>query len=492
MNLPNSPPPGARSVHLVLIVLCTAIAAGMGWGIRGQYGHETGAMIAGSLTSLVLVLFFIPQATSLTAARAAAMMTVAIGIGGTMTYGQTIGLTQDETLVGNWEALRWGLFGLFIKGGLWIGFAGAFLGMGLSGRTYRPTEILMLMLGLTLFVFFGIWLLNSPFDPANRVLPKIYFSGSWYWQPDKVDLKPRPEVWGGLLVAFVSLLGYARLIRGDRLALRLGWISFIAGGVGFAGGQCIQAFRAWNSDLFVSGWLSSYPVFNYVNWWNMMEIGFGLVFGAGLALGLWSSKSLIKIETQDEIVTLSPTAEIFLLLLHSSLLMTAEFLDLPGIGGIVSQYANYGLIMCVIPMVGIVGGRIWPYALLLPVVAAPICGKQMRALCYNSEPMFGWENGWVLFVMVPLGITITTATWLISQSTRAMRAQTVAAIALGINTVLYFGLNTLFFQFGWPWNAWTSRTPSQIIFIFFGLSLLSLALVTILRTTSHTKNKVGY
>ena len=41
-----------------------------------------------------------------------------------MTYGQTIGLTQDEALIGNWAALRWGLLGLFIKGAVWIGFAG--------------------------------------------------------------------------------------------------------------------------------------------------------------------------------------------------------------------------------------------------------------------------------------------------------------------------------------------------------------------------------
>jgi hypothetical protein len=259
--------------------------------------------------------------------------------------------------------------------------------------------------------------------------------------------------------------------------------------LGFAGGQCIQAFQAWNRDLFESGWLSSYPVFRYVNWWNMMEISFGLVFGAGLAIGLWWSKSLIKIEEQDETVTLSPTEEIFLVLLHSSLLIIAEFLDLPGIGRIFSQYVNYGLIMCVIPMVGIIGGRLWPYMLLLPIVAAPICGKQMRALCFNSEPNFGSEIGWVLFVMVPLGITITLATWLISQSTRSMRAQTVAAIALWVNTILYFGLNTLFFQFAWPWNEWTGRTPSQIIFIFFGLSLLALALFTLIRATSYAKTK---
>ena len=35
-------------------VLFAALAGGMGWGIRGQYGHETGAMNAGVMVSLVL------------------------------------------------------------------------------------------------------------------------------------------------------------------------------------------------------------------------------------------------------------------------------------------------------------------------------------------------------------------------------------------------------------------------------------------------------
>ena len=50
-----------------------------------------------------------------------------------MTYGQTVGLTHDGALTGNWEALRWGLVGLAVKGGVWIGFGGVFLGMGLGG-----------------------------------------------------------------------------------------------------------------------------------------------------------------------------------------------------------------------------------------------------------------------------------------------------------------------------------------------------------------------
>ena len=113
-------------------ILLTAMAGAMGWGIRGQYGHETGAMIAGVLVSLVLVLLHCPQAASLPAARAVAFGTVAMGIGGSMTYGQTIGLTQNPEVIGNWKAWRWGMLGLGIKGAIWIGFASVVSRHGIS------------------------------------------------------------------------------------------------------------------------------------------------------------------------------------------------------------------------------------------------------------------------------------------------------------------------------------------------------------------------
>ena len=55
-----------------------------------------------------------------------------------MTYGQTVGLTHDTALIGNWAALRWGMLGLAIKGSVWIGFAGFFLGLGLGSGLGRP------------------------------------------------------------------------------------------------------------------------------------------------------------------------------------------------------------------------------------------------------------------------------------------------------------------------------------------------------------------
>ena len=88
-------------------MLTTAMAGGMGWGIRGQYGHETGAMVAGVLVSLNLVFLFCPGNTSIHVIRAAALGTIAMGFGGSMTYGQTVGLTHDASLVGNWASLRW-------------------------------------------------------------------------------------------------------------------------------------------------------------------------------------------------------------------------------------------------------------------------------------------------------------------------------------------------------------------------------------------------
>lgn len=109
-------------------VICASLAGGMGWGIRGQYGHETGAMIAGLLVCLVIALTLCRNASSLAIARAVALGTVAMGFGGTETYGQTVGLTHDPEMVGNWSALYWGMLGLAIKGSVSMGSAGSFSG----------------------------------------------------------------------------------------------------------------------------------------------------------------------------------------------------------------------------------------------------------------------------------------------------------------------------------------------------------------------------
>ena len=449
-------------------VLLSAMAGGLGWGIRGQYGHETGAMIAGALVALVLVFLFCPDAPALSAARAAAWCTVAVGFGGSMTYAQTIGLTHDAGMIGNWAALRWGLLGLALKGGIWIGFAGVFLGMGLGGVRYRPVELLGLMAGLAVLYFAGTWLLNRPFDPGQRVLPPIYFSADWRWNPNAAALKPRREDWGGLLLALAGLLLFAGRWKRDRLARNLGMWAILGGVVGFPLGQCLQAFHAWNPDLFQHGlWTRLDPL---MNWWNMMETSFGAIMGGTIGAGLWLNRSRIA-PLNPPAVSMPAGIEWLLLTVHISLLIIGEFMFVPVLGRI----ADVGLLMGVIPMVAIAGGRWWPYLLTLPVAMLPIAGKTIRQLCYREQTLPPFA-GWVVYGAVPLAAMIWTAVRLARAPEAGANGAGFARPALLLSVWFYFTLNFAFFHFPWPWAAWTSRTPNGIIYAICAAGLTAAAL----------------
>ena len=62
---------------LWLALLAGAAAGGMGWGIRGQYGHETGAMLSGALVGFTLMLLYGAQLRPSTAPVSLSMLPVA-------------------------------------------------------------------------------------------------------------------------------------------------------------------------------------------------------------------------------------------------------------------------------------------------------------------------------------------------------------------------------------------------------------------------------
>jgi hypothetical protein len=444
------------------VLLLAALAGGMGWGIRGQYGHETGAMIAGLLVGLVLVLWFCPRFNALQGARAVALMAIGVSFGGSMTYGQTIGLTQDGALIGNWAALRWGLLGLFIKGAVWIGFAGVFLGIGLSGKRYRPIELGLLGLGLLLLLFLGLHWINEPFDPARKILPRFYFSADWQWTPE-VELRPRRERWGGLLVALIGLLVYVGWARRDRLSVNLGLWGMLGGGLGFSLGQCVQAFHAWNLEMFQGGWLGRLDPL--LNWWNFMEITFGAIWGCVLALGLWWNRRHIG-EPVSVAAEWRPAVEWMLVAIYLPALFIWQFFSVPALDAV----ADHAITMGLIPLVAVMGGRFWPYLLALPIVVLPIAGKTFRELGLGDSPS-AMGLGLSLYLFVPLVGT----TWLalrFAQPARQLEpAKRYLKSALLLSTWLYFALNFAFFRYPWPWEPPTVRTPSVIIFTICAVGL---------------------
>lgn len=440
-----------------------ALAGGLAWGIRGQYGHEAGAMIAGLLVSLVLVGLLAPHAALLPAARAVALATLAMGFGGSMTYGQTIGLTQDAPLVGNWAALRWGMLGLALKGGVWIGFAGLFLGMGLGGVRYRWREMSALMGGLLVLYAAGVWVLNRPFDPTNRILPALYFSDDWRWEPDAL-LKPRRECWGGLLFALIGAWAWAGWFRRDALARRLVLWGLLGGALGFPLGQCLQAFHAWNPEMFQDGfWGRLDPL---MNWWNWMETTFGAVMGAALGFGLWWNRRFIGALQDDGPVEFSPPVEVLLLGLHVTLLLLVEFASVSAVDALY----DLGLSLALVPLVTVAGGRWAPFLVALPVTLLPIAGKTIRHLGpFALTP--GTAPAWLLCGVLPLVLTTAAAVWFIKQRDQHLTASGFARGGLLLTTWLYFGLNFAFFDFPWPWQPWTARTPNALAYTLCALGL---------------------
>ena len=411
-------------------VIFSAMAGGMAWGIRGQYGHETGAMIAGVLVSLTACFILCRKMPLEQLVRAVALGVVAMGIGGSMSYGETVGLTHDGPLRGNEDAWRWGMLGLAIKGGVWIGFFGTFLGMGLSGRLYTSKNMIALMLAALGAYFMGINTINYPFRPyevdaqfkygmdgtqmihvnrfpggkgnikeaADKALPYLYFSDHWDWEPYET-IRPRWENWGGQLLALFVVFIYVGWWRDDKLARNMAIWGVIAGGIGFPAGQTVQSWYQWNSS-FMSGeieqqfrpvlqdnetlqWIISHLS---MNWWNTMETTFGTVMGGLVGLGLWFNRKRIGnlISTDEPRSHIAVPVEALLLAIHVACLAYFEFYFIAHRDHYNDALYEQGLVMAFIPFVLIVGGRFSHYFIMFPVVLQTIAGRTLVARLYKQ------------------------------------------------------------------------------------------------------------
>ncbi|MBI2432533.1 MAG: hypothetical protein HYV26_06660 [Candidatus Hydrogenedentes bacterium] len=101
--------------------LLAALSLSIGWGIRGNFGHEYGAMIPGCLTAIAVCLMSGRQDWRERAAYFAAFGALGWGFGGSISYMQVIAYSHSGVA----ESQLYGFAGLFLIGFLWAGMGGA-------------------------------------------------------------------------------------------------------------------------------------------------------------------------------------------------------------------------------------------------------------------------------------------------------------------------------------------------------------------------------
>lgn len=290
------------------------LAMSLGWGIRGDYGHEAGALLPGALLAL---------ACSLTAGRAdwlarAACLGLlgALGwaIGGQMSYGMVIGYSGQAT----WREVLYGFAALFVIGALWGGIGAGVLALGLTwGRAQLEScvgplsalYVVWLLLdfsGATEWLSGRWWsLYDSDWVAATTALltagvcawaverwrPACWLmavlAGGWWLGFGLLTLglglrmtPPRSDNWAGCL-GLCAAFGVYLWRQRNRAALLLMLYGALAGGLGFAIGAFVQILgrTQW-------GPIGRYPALQQLDYWKWMEQLFGLLMGLGVALGV--------------------------------------------------------------------------------------------------------------------------------------------------------------------------------------------------------------
>ena len=253
-------------------ILFPALTMSLGWALRGYIGGgPLGAMIPGALVALCLCLLVERDGDD--AAVIAAFGAIGIGFGGQETYGQTIGLAFDPAT--RW----WGLTGLAVKGAVWGLLGGGVLALSMVRQRFTFPQIAIALLAMGLATQAGWKLINEP--------KLVYFSN--------LHEKPRPELWAGLGLGGLALLGWLN----DRVLWSFAKRGALLGGIGFAAGGAIQvAGRALHPT-------------QLIGYWKIMELLLGAMLGAAFGSAAWRWRHDLARRPKPE-VTLAPAIHLAL------------------------------------------------------------------------------------------------------------------------------------------------------------------------------------
>ncbi|MDP4284486.1 MAG: hypothetical protein Q8891_08690 [Bacteroidota bacterium] len=176
-------------------LLIVALSLSIGWGIRGNFGHEDGAAFAGCLAAITVALMSGREDWRNRVAYFAFFGALGWGLGGTQSYMQVIAYAQSGEALSQW----YGYFCLFIMGFLWAGMGS----IGTAFPAVAPMERIVRIFKPLLFIFAAWLLLDIIEDPiSNWLEPNVGFDTTWYRHEN-------PLYWfdSNYLSAFFALFG---------------------------------------------------------------------------------------------------------------------------------------------------------------------------------------------------------------------------------------------------------------------------------------------
>ncbi len=302
---------GKSHAETAVGILLSALAMSVGWGIRGDYGHEAGAMIPGAILGLAICLASGREDWWRRCTIMAMCGAIGWAFGGQMSYGQITGYTASSSLLD----VTYGYGCLLLIGGLWAGIGSAVLALSVTQprsylerfagplaaywllRTFMDLTSITTWLvkvwyandtdwfaALAALLVAGIYALVIPHGRPACALIAVLAGGWWAGYLILTGLlglhmtPPRSDNWAGCIGLFVALLGYLYKQK-NHAALTLALYGFLAGGIGFAAGDFVNMLgRAqW-------GPIGRYEALQGLDYWKWMEQLFGLIMGLGVGL----------------------------------------------------------------------------------------------------------------------------------------------------------------------------------------------------------------
>lgn len=164
--LPKSPSMRLSTYFLV------GVSLSIGWGIRGNFGHEYGAAFAGCLAALTACLLSGRADWRSRVLHFGFLGAIGWGFGGSISYMQVISATESGHLASQW----YGYIALFYIGFLWAGLGGAGTALAAVGDIKLLNRITKPIAWLFV-VWFGLDLIEDPI--ANWLQSGVGFDHTW-------------------------------------------------------------------------------------------------------------------------------------------------------------------------------------------------------------------------------------------------------------------------------------------------------------------------